>query len=100
MNRYVLSSEAQDDLSQVRTYYEQEAGAHTARRVLQAISRAFELLAELPDIGHHRPDLADESLRFWQVFSYLIVYDPATRPVGIARVLHSSRDVATILTKR
>ena len=38
-------------------------------------------------------------MKFWQVFSYLIVYDHLTRPIGIARALHSSHDIATILTR-
>jgi len=36
-------------------------------------------------------------VKFWPVFSYLIIYDPATRPIGIARVLHASRDLGTML---
>jgi plasmid stabilization system protein ParE len=36
-------------------------------------------------------------VKFWQVFSYLIVYDHLTRLIGVARVLHGSRDVAGIL---
>jgi hypothetical protein len=31
--------------------------------------------------GHYREDLTDPPLKFWTVFSYLIVYDPAKRPV-------------------
>jgi plasmid stabilization system protein ParE len=34
---------------------------------------------------------------FWSVFSYLIVYNPAKRPVEIVRVLHGKRDVERIL---
>jgi hypothetical protein len=40
--------------------------------------------------------LTDEPLKFWQVFSYLIVYDPAMQPLGIARVVHTSRDLKTL----
>ena len=39
-------------------------------------------------------------MRFWPVFSYLIVYDPAMQPVGIARVLHGSRDLATVFAAK
>jgi antitoxin ParD1/3/4/toxin ParE1/3/4 len=61
------------------------------------IANAFQFLAANPDIGHLRADLTGEKLKFWQVFSYLIVYDHLTHPIGVARVLHASRDVATIL---
>jgi toxin ParE1/3/4 len=100
VTRYVLSSEAQQDLHQLRAYYLKEAGARVAFHVLTAITRAFELLAATPGMGHARPDLTEESVKFWQVFSYLIVYDPATRPLGIARVVHSSQDLETLFRKQ
>ena len=54
-------------------------------------------LAEFPRTGHFREDLADKSLRFWPVYSYLIVYRPESRPLQIIRVLHGARDVRRIL---
>ena len=36
-------------------------------------------------------------VKFWQVFSDLIFYDPAPRPIHILCVLHSSRDIAATL---
>jgi len=38
-------------------------------------------------------------VRFWPVFSYLIVYDPLKKPVEIVRVLHGKRDVEEILER-
>jgi len=32
-------------------------------------------------------------VKFWPVFSYLIVYDPAMRPLGVARILHGYQDL-------
>jgi antitoxin ParD1/3/4/toxin ParE1/3/4 len=54
-------------------------------------------LAGMPGAGHVRPDLTGDPVKFWQVFSYLIVYDPVPRPIHIVRVLHASRDIAAIL---
>ncbi len=65
--------------------------------MLGEIATAFSLLATNPGMGHTRADLTREPLKFWQVFSYLIVYEHLTRPIGIARVLHSSCDIAAIL---
>jgi plasmid stabilization system protein ParE len=31
------------------------------------------------------------------VFSYLIVYDPATRPIEILNIIHGARDIPSIL---
>jgi antitoxin ParD1/3/4/toxin ParE1/3/4 len=98
VKRYVLSTEAETDLQQIGDYYQQEAGARVARHVLQEITKGFELLADHPGIGHWRTDLTHHPVKFWAVFSHLIVYDPVTQPLGMARVLHASRDLARLLT--
>ena len=54
-------------------------------------------LAANPNLGHLRQDLADEPLRFWQVYSYLVIYRPQAEPLQIVRVLHASRDVRSPL---
>jgi plasmid stabilization system protein ParE len=48
------------------------------------------------DVEQRRDDLTAEDVRFWPVLSYLIAYDPAMRPIGIARVLHASRDLEAL----
>ena len=77
-----------------------EANARVARYVLGEVTHAFQFLAAHPGIGHLRTDLTREPLKFWQVFAYLIAYDPVARPIGIARVLHASRNVAAVLACR
>lgn len=67
--------------------------------MLREIAAAFRSLASKPGIGHFRDDLTDEPVKFWPVFSYLIIYDPTTRPVGVARVLHASRDLEAMLVQ-
>ncbi len=96
MKGYVLSSEAEQDLREIGAYYLKKAGARVARHVSGEITSAFRLLAATPGAGHTRADITSEPVKFWQVFSYLIVYDPATRPLGIARVLHGSRDLEAL----
>jgi len=54
-------------------------------------------LAQSPLMGHLREDLTDEPVRFWSVYSYVIVYDPETQPLQIIRILHSARDLRRIL---
>ena len=100
MRRYALSSEAQQDLRDIRAYYLKEANARVARYVIREITSAFEFLAVTPGAGHSRSDLTNEPMKFWQVFSYLIVYDPATQPLGVARVLHARRDLETLFRTR
>lgn len=42
-------------------------------------------------------DLASESLRFWPVYSYLIIYRPNSEPIEVVRVLHGARDISAIM---
>ena len=94
--RYILSPEARRDIEQIRDYYVEEAGVQVARHVLGQITKALRFLAETPGAGHRREDLTDEDVRFWPVLSYMIAYDPAMRPIGVARVLHAARDLEAL----
>jgi toxin ParE1/3/4 len=66
---------------------------------LQEITAGFRLLAFCPEAGHVRQDLTPLPIKFWPAFSYLVVYDPAARPLAIVRVLHGRQDVAAILRR-
>lgn len=97
MERYLLTSDAQQDLAEIKAYLVQQGGKRLARYVLREIREALRLLGRTPEAGHWREDLTDAPLKFWTVFSYLIVYDPAKRPIEILNVVHGSRDVLGIL---
>lgn len=99
MKRYSLSGAARRDLNNIKAYYMKEAGARVARYVLGEITVAFTFLVETPGAGHSRLDLTSEPLKFWPVFSYMIIYVPAMQPLGIARVLHGSQDIESLLHK-
>ena len=44
-------------------------------------------------MGHKRPDLTDEPVLFWPVRGhYLVIYQRATKPLKVARILHAARD--------
>ena len=70
---------------------------NAAVRVRDALYSAFDLVASRPGIGHAREDLTNRPLKFWSVYSYLVVYDPASSPLTIIAVLHGARDVAQVL---
>lgn len=75
-------------------YYIAADNANAADKVENEITQAFYRLAEHPFMGHLREDLTEKDLRFWSVYSYLIVYDPHRQPIAIVRVLSGWRDVA------
>jgi plasmid stabilization system protein ParE len=95
--RYILSEPAAHDLDLIKSYLIEHAGVAVARHVLREIRSAVQFLAANPGVGHLRDDLTDQSVKFWPVFSYLVIYNPTTRPLEILRVLHASRDVSAIL---
>ena len=93
---YVLTPEAQAHINEIGAYIGQDS-VDAALNVYNALEEAFGLLAEQPGLGHSRQDLTDRPLRFWTVYSYLVVYDPESRPLTIIAVLHGARDVEKLL---
>jgi plasmid stabilization system protein ParE len=88
VKRYILSPEAQQDLRDIPKYLLKEAGLPVSRHVMRKMNEALRFLSVMPGAGHFRQDLTAGPVKCWQVFSYMIVYDRLTRPIGIARVLH------------
>lgn len=97
MSRYALTALAKRDFDEIVAFLAENAGVTVARRVLNELRAAMRSLAKQPGVGHTREDLADEPLRFFAVYSYLIVYDPAKKPLEIIRILHGARNVRSIL---
>ena len=101
MSSYALTAEAQDDLKQIRDYVLDEGGFRAARYVVASLVAGFRALAKTPGQGHRRDDLTQrEDLRFWSVFSYLIVYRIDKKPLTIIAILHAKRDVEQLLEER
>jgi plasmid stabilization system protein ParE len=95
---YLLTAEAQAHIDEIGAYIAQD-NVDAALKVYDAFEEAFVLLGERPGLGHSREDLTDRPLRFWSVFSYLVVYDPESRPLTIIAVLHGARDVEKLLKR-
>ena len=98
MSRFRLSPEAARDIEEILDYIAR-ASAQAARRVRHALLDACRRLAEHPGLGHYREDLTDKPVRFFPVYSFLLIYDPASDPLEIVRVLHGAQDIATILER-
>jgi len=97
MSRYVLTAEAQGDLNRFETTFSMRR-FRAARYVVASLVRGFRALARTPGQGHRRDDLSErEELRFWSVFSYLIVYRIDKKPLKIVAILHGKRDVEQLL---
>ena len=50
--------------------------------------------------GHCRKDLTDEQLKFFPIYSYLVVYRFDTKPLQIVAIVHGGRDLEQLLKAR
>ena len=91
--KFLLSRQAARALEELWDYYFQQSGSRLADRILGEIHDAIDRLIELPQLGHYRPDLTDKPLRFYRVYSILLIYDPASSPLYVARIYHAAQDV-------
>ena len=98
--RYVLAPDAALDLVQIWRYIKENASLEMADRVESVIREKIVHLAGSPGGGHWRKDLTDEPVRFFPIYTYLIVYRPETKPLQVVAILHGRRDVEQLLTDR
>lgn len=98
--RFVLAPQAATDLAGIWRYIADQASVDTADRVEAAIRDKCAFLSGTPEAGHHRRNLTNEEVKFFPVYSYLIVYRPATRPLQIVAILHGRRNVEQLLSAR
>ena len=96
MSRFILTDSAKQDVSDVVAYIRRD-NRGAAKRVRAELRAAMQMLADSPGLGHTREDLTPEPVRFWSVYSYLIVYKPDSKPLQVLRVLHGARDVGAVL---
>lgn len=93
---YFYSQEARADLLEIWEFIARD-NLDAADRVEHKIQEAVSMLARNPELGHLRRDLTSKPVRFWPVYSYLIVYNPAPRPLEVVRILSGYRDIAELL---
>ena len=96
MSDFFYSPAAHRDLLEIWEYIAKD-DLDAADRVEREIEQALNLLASNPELGHTRRDLTSRPVRFWALYSYLIIYDPATNPLEVVRILSGYRDLATLL---
>jgi len=94
------SPEAEADVWNIWVYLTQEAGPAVADRIETTLFGEMDAIAGEPGIGHWPRDLTDAPVRFFSVYSYLIVYCPQTQPLQVVAVLHGRRDIEELLKDR
>ena len=93
---YRLTEDAVNDIEELLAYIARD-GLSAAENVHTRLVTAFQRIGRNPALGHFREDLTPKPIRFWSVYSYLIVYRPDTKPVEIIRVLSNSRHIPALL---
>jgi len=97
MSAYIIAPRALADLDDIWLYIAQDS-ISAADHVLDEIYAAIKEMAQMPGMGHTREDLTSRPLRFWPVYSYLIVYRAEADRIEIVRVLSGYRDIETMLS--
>lgn len=98
MSRFRFSEKAAEDLEQIDDYLSAEAGDDVAEQVVTRILAACDLLATQPGMGHRREDLTEDDVRFWPVYSYLIVYREGA-PLDVVRIWSARQDPRKLALK-
>ena len=96
MPRPIITEYAKDDIRQIISYIRPDS-PQNAKTVRAKFKAAIQVLSEFPYIGHGRQDAGDDGLRFWSVYSYLIVYRPDAKPLRVIRVIHGARNIGKSL---
>jgi plasmid stabilization system protein ParE len=71
-----------------------------AHLVAARLKHQFEVLLEIPLLGHRRSELQDDGALVIEVSGVLVIYDPKLRPLTVLRVIHGSRDLHRIRTRK
>ena len=90
--RYQLTAPADRDLEDIFFEVKERHGRRVAERVYSNLLRTFDLLARMPEMGRHRPELWPPPYRFWSTGPAFIAYRADVRPVRIVRIARASRD--------
>jgi plasmid stabilization system protein ParE len=77
-----------------------EDNPDAAQRLRVEFHESLRTLAHFPGIGHYREELLGRKYRFWNFYSYVIVYVWEARPIQVISVVHGARDLAVFLAGR
>jgi toxin ParE1/3/4 len=95
MPRVLRTPRANQDLLELWLYVARDS-PRNADRPVESIGEKCELLADFPEMGRLREDLAP-SLRSFAVGNYVVFYRAREGGIEVIRVLHGARDVETVL---
>jgi len=83
------------DLEELWDYIARDSPA-SATVLADTILTSIDRLSGFPLMGHSRNDLADETLRVWPLYRYLIIYRPTRESIEIIRIVSGLRDLLAL----
>ncbi len=95
MRRIFFTANADFDLDDIYFFISSQSYTNVpAEKVVQRIKDKVEFLAENPEAGTIREDhVPNKDIRFWPVFSYLVVYSFDEDLITVLRIIHGARDL-------
>jgi toxin ParE1/3/4 len=94
MSSYSLTQQAADDLNEIHDFIATD-NVTAALRFIDRLEEKFQAIAESPEIGRTRKELAP-NLRSFPVGNYVIFYRPIKAGIQVIRVLHGARDIEAL----
>jgi toxin ParE1/3/4 len=91
VKRYLISSEASDDLDGLWDYIAERSSADVASGFIWKFYEAFSSIASSPRAGVNMPNLPPGDVRKFPMGNYLIYYRALQGKIVIARILHGKR---------
>ncbi|MGC1975101.1 MAG: type II toxin-antitoxin system RelE/ParE family toxin, partial [Candidatus Sulfotelmatobacter sp.] len=95
MSGFVLHPQAYTDVEEIWEYIAADS-LDAADGVREEIYQAIQSLVPFPYIGHNRPELTAQPLRFQSMRDYVIAYAPDEKPLAVIAVLHGRRNPRVI----
>jgi plasmid stabilization system protein ParE len=97
--RFALTPEAQNDLHSILVDIVED-NPDTAQRLRTELYEELQKLARFPALGHYHDELLSRRYRFWNFYSYVVVYAWDVTPIRVTSIIHGARDLAALLSLR
>jgi antitoxin ParD1/3/4 len=97
VKKFFVTPSAEADMFEIWAYIAKDS-VEAADQIEAELLASCRKLASHPELGHRRNDLTERPVHFYNVRgTYLIVFDAASEPLQIIRILHGARDAASQL---
>jgi toxin ParE1/3/4 len=94
MPGYRVTPRALEDLKNIGRYTEQQWGKRQRNTYLRALEKRFSLLAENPQLGKHRTDVAEGYYSFPEG-EHVVFYMIGEESIDIIGIPHKEMDIIT-----